>query len=106
MKLTFFPKTKTGKWSVITMVSNIILFIFASVLPWKSGFTGFRFILQNPIQSVITILMLFIGILTCYLGFISIFKGKERAILVFLSILAGLYSVLGFIGSIKTLFFD
>lgn len=106
MKINFLPKSHLGKWAVIMMISNFIIFIIGSVLPWKSGYSGFEIIMHNPLQGVITILMLIIGIATSGLALISVFKHKERSIMVYLAIIFGLYSVLGFFGAVMTLLFS
>ena len=106
MKITFLPKTSKGKWSVIMMVSSWILFVVGSVLPWKPGYSGFDFVIQNPLQAIISILLLAVGIATFCMALISVIKNKERSILVFLAILLGLYNILGFFGSIVNVFFS
>ena len=106
MKFSFLPKTRLGKWSVIMMISSWVVFVVGSVLPWKPGYSGFEFVTQNPLQGIITFLMLTIGIATSSMATISVIKNKERSILVFLAILAGLYSILGFVGSIANVFFN
>lgn len=106
MKITFLPKAKWGKWSLIMMVISWIFFVMGSVLPWKSGYSGFEIISQNPLQSIITVLILVAGCITFIAGFMSVVKNKERSVLVLLAILSGLYSMLGFLGSIVTIFFS
>ncbi|GEM_PF-6660079 len=34
MKIRFLPKTHLGKWSVIMMISSLVVFVVGSVLPW------------------------------------------------------------------------
>jgi len=88
------------------MVSGWILFVLGSVLPWKPDYSGFEIIIQNPLQTIITVLILAAGSITVIAGLMSVIKHKERSILVFLAILSGLYSILGFFGSIATIFFS
>lgn len=88
------------------MISSWIMFAVGSVLPWKSGYSGFESVIQNPLQAVLTVLMLAFGIATFSMALISVIKNKERSILVSLAILAGLYSILGFVGSIANMFFN
>ncbi|PKM45466.1 MAG: hypothetical protein CVV03_06620 [Firmicutes bacterium HGW-Firmicutes-8] len=87
------------------MILNCALFVVGSVLPWKPSYSGFEIVIQNPLQAVITILMLAVGIATFSMALISVIKNKERSILAFLAILLGLYSILGFFGSIASVFF-
>lgn len=95
-----------GKWSVILMISNYVLFIIGSVLPWKSGYSGFEFIVHNPLQAFIMVLILAVGIAGASMGIISFKKNKELSILVILAIISGFYNLLGFLGSILNLFFN
>ena len=56
MKISFLPKTRLGKWSVIMMISTWVVFVVGSVLPWKPGYSGFEIVIQNPLQGIITVL--------------------------------------------------
>jgi hypothetical protein len=104
MKISILAKTYMGKLSIIMMISSWVVFVVGSVLPWKPGYSGFEFVIHNPIQAILTVLMLVMGIATLSMALVSIIKNKERSILVFLAILAGLYSILGFVGSIANVF--
>lgn len=106
MKIALLPQTKSGQWSVNLMISSWVLFLVGSFLSWKPGYSGFEIVIQNPLQATITVLMLFIGIATAGLALFSIFRDKERSLLVFVAIPAGLYSILGFLGSIVNVFFN
>jgi predicted membrane channel-forming protein YqfA (hemolysin III family) len=106
MKITLLPQTKLGQWSVNLMISSWVLFLVGSFLSWKPGYSGFEIVIQNPLQVFITFLMLFIGIATAGMAYISIFRNKERSVSVFLAIPAGLYSILGFVGSFVNVFFN
>ena|SRR5665648_563296 len=106
MKITLLPKTNLGKLSLIMMVLSWILFVVGSVLPWKPDYSGFEIIIQNPLQTIITVLILAAGSTTAIAGLMSVIQHKERSILVFLAILSGLYSMLGFFGSIVAIFFS
>lgn len=106
MKMKLLPKTSLGKWSVAMMISCLVLFVIGSVLPWKPGYSGFQIVVHNPLQAVITVLMLAVGIAASGTALISIVKNKERSILAFLAMLVGLYTILGFFGSLLTIFFS
>ncbi len=106
MEITFLPKTDLGKWSVAMMIASWVLFIVGSVLPSKTGYSGFEIIIQNPLQSIITILLLTLGIVALIMALISVIKKQERSILVFLAILLGLQSILSFFGIVANLFFS
>jgi hypothetical protein len=104
-KIGIPTKTPMGKKSIIMMILGFVLFVVGSVLPWKPGYSGFEIVIHNPIQGIITLLMLIIGVITLSMALISVIKNKERSILVFLAIFAGLYGILGFVGSIVNVFF-
>jgi len=104
MKIILLPKTKLGKYSLIMMVLSWMLFIVGSLLPWKPDYSGFEIITQNPLQTIITVFIFLVGIITVITGLLSVIKHNERSILVFLAILSGLYSMFGFFGSIATVF--
>lgn len=106
MKITFLSRTTLGKWSVIMMISSWILFVVGSVLPWKPGYSGFEFVIHNPLQAIITIMIFAASVATSIMGLISVMKNKEHSILVFLAILSGLYNILGFFGVIANMFLD
>jgi hypothetical protein len=106
MNISILPKTRIGKRSVIMMILVLVLFIAGSLLPWKPGYSGFEIVIHNPIQGIITLLFFVIGIATLSMAVISIVKNKERSVLVFLATLAGLYSIIGFIGSVVNVFFN
>ncbi|MBU7006052.1 hypothetical protein [Phosphitispora fastidiosa] len=105
MKITFLPKTHLGKWSVAMMIASWVLFVVGSVLPSKTGYSGLEIIIQNPLQSIITILLLILGIVAFIMAVISVIRKQERSILVFLAIFLGLQSILGFFGMVVNLFF-
>lgn len=106
LNISIRPKTRIGKRSVIMMLLILVLFITGSVLPWKPGYLGFKIITQNPLQGIITLLMFFIGVATLSMAATSVIKYKERSLLVFLAILVGLYSIIGFFGSVANVFFN
>ncbi|HEX3032501.1 MAG TPA: hypothetical protein VHS59_09705 [Bacillota bacterium] len=106
MRISFLPKTLLGKRSVIIMVTSWVMFVVGSVLPWKPGYSGFDIVIQNPLQGLITLLLLALGLTTASMAMIAVFKDKERSVLVFLAILSGFYCLLGFIGSIANVFFN
>jgi len=99
-----FPKGRLGLSSVIIMVCNLVLFLVGSLIPWKPSYSGFEIVTHNPLQAIITILMLVAGITTAIIGISSVIKEKERAVLVYLAILFGIYNIIGFFGVVANLF--
>jgi len=88
MKINFTPKTHLGKWSIVLIISFFIFlglfFIFVN-LGERGGDTFFS-------NLKLTIPMLIAGIsgVGCFFtGIISVFKNKEKSVLVFLSIILG-----------------
>ena len=106
IKITFLPKTRLGKWSVNLAIVSFALFVVGSVFPMEYGITGFKMFIQNPLLTIITILLSFVIIATSIMGLISVIKNKERSILVFLAIPSGLFSILGFFVPLVYVFFS
>ncbi len=105
VKFTFLPKTKLGKWAVSLMLAGWVFFIVGSVLPWQPGYSGMEFFVQNPLQGIISLLLLAAGIGSFLTAINSVTRDKERSLLVFLAILAAIYSIPSFVGSLLNLFF-
>ena len=106
IKITFLPKTLLGKWSVILTIVNFVLFVVGSLVPMEYGITGLEMFIQNPILTIITILLFFFSIATSITGLISVIKNKERSILVFLAIPSVLFSILVFFVPLVYVFFS
>ena len=101
IKITFLPKTRLGKWSVIFTILSFFLLTVGSVFPIEvKSYSGLELIIQNPVQTIITMLLFVIGVATSIMGLISAVKNKERSILVFLAIPSGLFNTLSIFVSI------
>ncbi|OGY24460.1 MAG: hypothetical protein A2172_04920 [Candidatus Woykebacteria bacterium RBG_13_40_15] len=100
MKVTFLPKTTLGKWSVGLVVLFFLLL--------ATGMTAVSVFKQEGGETIfdnlwISIPMLSAGaaaIAALITGIISIWKSKERAILVFVATLIGLLVLWFIIGEI------
>ena len=97
MKVNFIPKTYLGKWSVYLIISFFVFlglfFVFVN-LGERGGETFFS-------NLKLTIPMLIAGISgvgSFFTGVISVFKNKEKSVLVFISTLIGLF-VLWFVSA-------
>ena len=97
MKVNFIPKTYLGKWSVYLIISFFVFlglfFVFVN-LGERGGETFFS-------NLKLTIPMMIAGISgvgSFFTGVISVFKNKEKSVLVFLSTLIGLF-VLWFVSA-------
>jgi hypothetical protein len=100
MEIYFLPKTRLGKWSC-----GLIVALFLLLPPFPGLF--FSAAGRPPEGYVLTIIgfgILFLRGATAILGFLagvlSIFKNKERSIIVFVAILIGLFFVSFFLGEI------
>lgn len=86
------PKTKLGKWAcvllIIFLVSIIALIIFLNVLGFKRG----------SVELVVPgIFMTIIGLATFVTGAISLFKFKDRSLLVIIATIFGFLAFLRFV---------
>ena len=88
MRITFLPKTNLGKWSVGLLVGFFIfLNVFFMFIDFgERGGATFFSNLKLTIPFCIAAISAIAGFFT---GAISIFKNKERSVLVFLSTLLG-----------------
>jgi len=90
MKIELIPKTSLGKWSVGLIVFFFLLLSLFYFL-CASGERGGANFFSNPKLSVTALLMAFSGILAFFFGVLSVAMDKERAVLVFLAALIGLF---------------
>lgn len=86
------PKTKLGKWAcvllIVFVVSLIALMIFLNVLGFKRG----------SIELVVPgIFMTISGLATFVTGAISLFKFKDRSLLVIIATIFGFLAFLRFV---------
>ena len=86
------PKTKLGKWAcvllIVFLVSLIALMIFLNVLGFKRG----------SVELVVPgIFMTISGLATFVTGAISLFKFKDRSLLVIIATIFGFLAFLRFV---------
>lgn len=105
MKIHLLPRTDLGKLSFVAFVISWILFFIGSVLPYSAGSTGWAFVKENPLQVVVTVLILIVATLSVIWGLRSFIKYKEGSVLVLLAVLSGFYSIIGAGISLIALFF-
>ncbi len=90
MKISFFPKTKLGKWSLIcillAILSAIIVFATIAIFNIKGGDTFF----STPSLAIPLVLAWFLGCASFLIGLIAIIKSKSRSVLVFVASTVGL----------------
>ena len=88
MKTPFLPKTKFGKYSVYLIISFFVflgLFFLLVNLGERGGDTFF----SNLKLTIPMLIAGFSGVGSFVTGIISVFKNKERSILVFLCVILG-----------------
>lgn len=87
----FFPKTKLGKWSVLLIILFFLMLFVFWVLVGLVGMRGGETFFSNIPLALTGISMAILGISSFFTGIISIIKKKERAVLVFISTVIGLF---------------
>ena len=106
MKISFLPKTKLSKFSVIFIVLMPIFFCIGSSFTdslYKDISSGKTILEDITVRPALALTMLFgmiSGIMAFALGIIAILKNKEKALFVFLSTLIGALLILFLIGEI------
>ena len=102
----FFPKTKSGFLSVVLIPIMLFLFwigFFSArniYVGQPSGKTIAMDITQRPAVAIPMLAGFISGVLAFAIGIFSIYKKRERAILVFVSTIIGFFLILFLIGEI------
>lgn len=98
MKITFLPKTRSGKWSVALFVSFFILAILGTAI---SALQKNTIEYPNPINSPLLGTLIYLtfsaSIIASIAGLIAIRKNNERSILVYLVIPFGIFFLFGIV---------
>lgn len=97
--ISLFPKTKKGKRSVGLIVVFFVLFGIFQLLV-ASGQRGGETFFSNLLLTIPITLAAICGIFAFFTGIIGVIKNKERSVLVFLSIIIGLFILLFCLGEI------
>jgi len=93
VRISILPKSSLGRWSVGLAVAFILLSILFAVLTRLGGEPGpFALIFIANVAIGISFIAAFIT------GLISMIKSKERSILVFVAVVAGLFCLIFFLG--------
>ena len=93
--MKFLPKTKLGKWSVGLIISMFLLFVVGRLFYSKvyvsvpSGETIPKDIIMRPGVALSMLSGFAAGIVAFITGITAVIKGRERAILVFVSTALG-----------------
>jgi hypothetical protein len=92
MKINILPKTTLGKWSLGTILAGILLYVVFFMVV-RMGFRSGVHVPASP-----TILIFISAIASMVLGIISVFKSKERSILIFITISIGFLALVFLVG--------
>lgn len=99
MKLTIFPKTTLGKWAVM-LILGFFLFLGIFFILVNLGERGGETIFINIKLLIFYSLAAISAISSFVTGLISIFKKKEKSVLVFLSVILGFLVLLWILSEI------
>jgi hypothetical protein len=98
MRISIWPKSLLGRWSVGLGAAFIVVFVLSGVLTALGG-VGVGPAPVGPIAGVaLGVAFGVSGIVALVTGLISIIKSKERSILVFVAVVAGLFCLIFFLG--------
>jgi hypothetical protein len=97
MKLHFIPKTRLGRWSIWLIIAFILLLISFQLLVISGQLGGDTFF-SNLVLSIPMLLAAISGISAFFTGIIGIIKSKERAVLVFVATIIGLFILVFVLG--------
>ncbi|MDP3970567.1 MAG: hypothetical protein Q8P90_02605 [bacterium] len=92
MKISFLPQKKLAKISVGLIVAFFV-FLWIFYMFVASGMTGGDTFFSNPQLTIPILAAAISGSLSAIVGIVSIIKEKDRSILVFLSVLFGLFVI-------------
>lgn len=97
MKVTLFPKTRLGKWSLAFIITLIMFFTFFLVMVNFLNQRGGETFFSNLYLTIPMLLSWLSGFLAFLTGVCAIAKSKARSIFVFLTTFIGfLITLYGF----------
>ena len=101
MRISILPKTTLGRWSVVLAAAFVLLFVLLQIFytsvhrnPVTNPGSPSPFILIGVVAEYIS------GIASFVTGLISLIKRNERAVLVFLVVILGLFALLFLLGEL------
>jgi membrane associated rhomboid family serine protease len=89
---SIWPKSLLGRWSAGLAIVFILLLVLSGVL------TGLGGVGPGPVGPILGVTFGTSGIAALVTGLISIIKGKERSLLVFVAVAVGLFVLIFFLG--------
>lgn len=99
MKINFMPKTRLGKWSGGLIVAFFLLLVIGNFVAALQGPIEWTFF-SNPLRSIPMLGATVAGVVAFFAGIVSIWRHKERSILVFVATAIGLFVLLFMLGEI------
>jgi len=97
MGITVLPKTCLGKWSIWLIIAFIVLLTSFQILV-ASGQRGGDTFFGNLALSIPMLIAGIVGISAFFIGIVGIIKSRERSVLVFISVIIGLFILLFVLG--------
>lgn len=94
MKISFLPKSRLGKWTVGFNVFCILSAIFICI------FAGILHVLSDMTTGVFGAAFVIVSLIAFITGIIAVIKNKDRSVLIFWTILIGLFVLTVIIGDI------
>lgn len=96
MQITFLPKTRSGKWSVILFIAFIVLALAGGIVSQVQKNTiEYPNPINSPLLGTIIYLMFSAVIIASIAGLKAIIKNNEQSVLVYLSIPLGIAFFIG-----------
>ncbi len=97
MKIKLFPRSKYGKWSIYSILAFAI-FLAVFFLLVESGERGGATFFSNLKLTIPFLAAAVLGIAAFFNGLFAVFKTKDHSILVYISIIIGLFVLIFLIG--------
>ena len=97
MKIKIFPSSKYGKWAIYFILAFAI-FLAVFFLLVESGERGGATFFSNLKLTIPFLLAAISGIAAFFNGLFAVFKEKDHSILVYISIIIGLFVLLFLLG--------
>ncbi|MBP1744515.1 MAG: hypothetical protein H6Q58_1493 [Firmicutes bacterium] len=87
MKISFLPKTRSGKWSVVLFAAYAVLVAASKfVSEIQNNTIEYPNPFNSPLLGSLLYLTFFASFMASVIGLFAVFKKGERSILVFLAI--------------------
>lgn len=88
--MKIIPRTKLGKWSVVLAAVFVTLMLLFFAMIHLFGQRGGETFFSNLLLTIPVLIAFGSATASCIVGIISFITSKERALLVFVSVIAGL----------------